>query len=147
TVTEIRSFLGLAGYYRRFIKGFLQIVLLMIKLIRKDTSFVWISECEESFQILKKKLITVSVLVFSESNELFEVYCDVLLKGLGCVLMQYYNVVAYVSRQLRFYEVSYFTYDLEFAAVVFVLKVWRYYFYGVKFQVFSDHKSLKYLFD
>ncbi|XLS75404.1 hypothetical protein HN51_032269, partial [Arachis hypogaea] len=147
TVTEIRSFLGLAGYYRRFIKGFSQIALPMTKLTRKDTPFVWTPECEESFQTLKKKLTTAPVLVLPEPNEPFEVYCDASLKGLGCVLMQHRNVVAYASRQLRPHEVSYPTHDLELAAVVFALKVWRHYLYGVKFQVFSDHKSLKYLFD
>ena len=97
TVTEIRSFLGLAGYYRRFIKGVSQIALPMTKLTRKDTPFVWTPECEESFQTLKKKLTTAPVLVLPEPNEPFEVYCDASLKGLGCVLMQHHNVVAYAS--------------------------------------------------
>ncbi|XP_016195708.1 uncharacterized protein LOC107636728 [Arachis ipaensis] len=119
SVTEIRSFLGLAGYYQRFIKGFLQLAFPLTKLTRKDAPFVWTSECEESFQVLKEKLTT----------------------------MPHQNVVAHASRQLRPHEVNYPTHDLEFAAVVFALKVWRHYLYGVKFQVFSNYKSLKYLFD
>ncbi|XP_016192240.1 uncharacterized protein LOC107633120 [Arachis ipaensis] len=107
SVTKIRSFFGLAGYYRRFIKGFSQIALPMTKLTRKDAPFVWTSECEESFQALKQKLTTVPVLMLPKPNEPFEVYCDASLKGLGCVLMQHWNIVAYASRQLRPHEVNY----------------------------------------
>ena len=96
---------------------------------------------------MKHKLTTAPVLVLPEPSEPFEVYCDASLKGLGCVLMQHQNVVAYASRQLRPHEVNYPTHDLELAAVVFALKIWRHYLYGVKFHVFSDHKSLKYLFE
>ena len=147
SVTEIRSFLGLAGYYRRFIKGFSQLALPLTKLTRKDTPFIWTPECEESFQALKHRLTTAPVLVLPEPSESFEVYCNASLKGLGCVLMQHQNVVAYASRQLRPHEMNYPTHDLELAAVVFALKIWRHYLYGVKFHVFSDHKSLKYLFE
>ncbi|XP_016173185.1 uncharacterized protein LOC107615654 [Arachis ipaensis] len=106
SVTEIRSFLGLAGYYRRFIKGFSQIALPLTRLTPKDASFVWTSECEEIFQALKQNLTTTPVLVLPEPNEPFEVYCDASLKGMGCVLMQHRNVVAYASRQLRPHEVN-----------------------------------------
>ncbi|XP_057719556.1 uncharacterized mitochondrial protein AtMg00860-like [Arachis stenosperma] len=97
SVIEIRSFLGLAGYYRRFIKGFLQIAFSLTRLTQKDTPFVWTLECEESFQALKQKLTTAPVLVIPVPNESFEVYCDASLKGLGCFLMQHRNVVAYAS--------------------------------------------------
>lgn len=82
-----------------------------------------------------------------EPNESFIVYCDVSLMGLGGVLMQDDKVVAYASRKLRIHERKYPTHDLELAAVVFMLKIWRRYFYGSIFEVFSDHKSMKYLFD
>ncbi|XP_072090553.1 uncharacterized protein [Arachis hypogaea] len=103
-VTEVRSFSGLAGYYRRFIHGFSQITLPMTKLTRKETQFVWTAECEESFQTLKLKLASAPVLILPEPHEPFKVYCDASFKGLGCVLMQYPDVVAYASRQLRSHE-------------------------------------------
>jgi len=87
------------------------------------------------------------VLVIPDTGKPFEVYCDASHQGLGCVLMQERRVVAYASRQLKNHEKNYPTHDLELAAVVFALKIWRQYLYGAQFQVFSDHKSLKYLFD
>ena len=79
--------------------------------------------------------------------EPFVVYCDASKMGLGGVLMQNGKVVAYASRQLRTHEKNYPTHDLELAAVVFALKIWRHYLYGSRFEVFSDHKGLQYLFD
>ncbi|XP_020981421.1 uncharacterized protein LOC110272965 [Arachis duranensis] len=145
SVTEIRSFLGLAGYYRRFIKGFSQLALPLTKLTRKEVPLLWTPKCEESFLALKQRLTTAPVLVLPEPSELFKVYCDASLKGLGCVLMQHRKVVAYASRQLRPHEMNYLNHDLELATVVFALMIWRHYLHSIKFQVFSDHKSLKYL--
>ncbi|GAU10407.1 hypothetical protein TSUD_417730 [Trifolium subterraneum] len=147
SVSEIRSFLGLAGYYRRFIEGFSKMALPLTLLTRKDQAFVWDEKCEKSFQELKEKLTTVPVLILPDAKELFVVYCDASKLGLGGVLMQKGKVVAYASRQLKVHERNYPTHDLELAAVVFALKVWRHYLYGSRFEVFSDHKSLKYLFD
>ena len=93
--------MGLAGYYRRFIKGFSQIALPLTRLTRKDVPFEWTEKCEESFETLKEKLTMAPVLVLPDPQEPFEVYCDASFKGLGCVLMQHRNVVAYASRQLR----------------------------------------------
>ncbi|KAI5436408.1 hypothetical protein KIW84_022768 [Lathyrus oleraceus] len=92
-------------------------------------------------------MTTAPILILPRSSEPFEVYCDASLLGLGGVLMQNKQVIAYASRQLRVHERNYPTHDLELAAVVFVLKLWRHYLYGSRFEVFSDHKSLKYLFD
>ena len=103
--------------------------------------------CEESFVELKKRLTSAPVLILPNLGESFVVYCDASKMGLGGVLMQNGKVVAYASRQLRIHEKNYPTHDLELAAVVFVLKMWRHYLYGSRFEVFSDHKSLKYLFD
>ncbi|GAU34562.1 hypothetical protein TSUD_29080 [Trifolium subterraneum] len=147
SVSEIRSFLGLAGYYRRFIEGFSKMALPLTLLTRKDQAFVWDEKCEKSFQELKKKLTTAPVLILPDAKESFVVYCDASKLGLGGVLMQKGKVVAYASRQLKVHERNYPTHDLELAAVVFALKVWRHYLYGSRFEVFSDHKSLKYLFD
>ncbi|XP_027927465.1 uncharacterized protein LOC114184353 [Vigna unguiculata] len=100
-------------------------------------------KCEESFQELKRRLTSAPILVIPDVGKLFEVYCDVSHLGLGCILMQEKKAVAYVSRQLKVHERNYPTHDLELAAIVFALKIWRHYLYGAQFRVFSDHKSLK----
>jgi hypothetical protein len=145
SVTKIRSFLGLAGYYRRFIEGFSTIASSLTKLTRKEVRFNWSKECEESFQELKRRLTSAPVLVLPSGTEGFMVYSDASRRGLGCVLMQHGKVIAYASRQLKPHEVNYPVHDLELAAVVFALRVWRHYLYGTQVQIFTDHKSLKYL--
>ena len=144
-VTEVRSFLGLAGYYRRFVNGFSIIAAPMTRLLRKDVKFEWTDECQQSFEELKKLLTEAPVLVQPESGKEFVVYSDASRNGLGCVLIQEGKVVAYASRQLKPHERNYPTHDLELAAVVFALKIWRHYLYGEKCRVYTDHKSLKYL--
>ncbi|KAK1662686.1 hypothetical protein QYE76_050845 [Lolium multiflorum] len=145
-VKEIRGFLGMAGYYRRFIEGFSKIAGPMTKLLRKNTPFVWSDECEKSFQTLKEKLTTAPVLAVPEDGKDYTVYCDASKHGLGCVLKQDPKVISYGSRQLRPHEVNYPTHDLELAAVVFALKTWRHFLYGAKCELYTDHKSLKYFF-
>jgi len=147
SVTEIRSFLGLVGYYRRFIEGFSKLALPLTLLTCKGKPFVWSTQCESSFSELKQRLTSAPILILPKPDEPFVVYCDASKLGLGGVLMQEGKVVAYASRQLRVHEKNYPTHDLELAAVVFVLKILRHYLYGSKLEVFSDHKSLKYLFD
>jgi hypothetical protein len=144
-VTEIRSFLGLAGYYRRFIEGFSTIAAPMTRLTRKETKWEWTSECESSFQELKRRLTTAPVLTLPSGMEGFVIYSDASKKGLGCVLMQYGRVIAYASRQLKTHETNYPTHDLELVAVIFALRVQRHYLYGSRVQIFIDHKSLQYL--
>jgi hypothetical protein len=134
-MTEIRSFLGLAGYYRRFVEGFSAIASPMTKLTRKEVKFEWSKECEQSFQELKKRLTTAPVLTLPEGQEGFIVYSDASNKGLGCVLMQKGKVIAYASRQLKPHEVNYPVHDLELAAVVFALRIWRHYLYGAQVQI------------
>ncbi|GAU50224.1 hypothetical protein TSUD_141520 [Trifolium subterraneum] len=146
-VSEVRSFLGLAGYYRRFILGFSEIALPLTRLTRKGAAFVWDELCENSFNLLKEKLTSAPVLVIPDPDKKYVVYCDASNKGLGCVLMQEGAVVAYASRQLKPHEVNYPTHDLELAAIIFALKIWRHHLYGVQFALYSDHKSLRYLFD
>ncbi|WMV25681.1 hypothetical protein MTR67_019066, partial [Solanum verrucosum] len=121
TPSDIRSFLGLAGYYRRFVNEFSSIASPMTKLTQNKAKFEW-------------------------TNEGFVVYCDASRVGLGCVLMQNGKVIAYASRQLKVHEKNYPTHDLELAAVVFALKIWRHYLYGIHVDVFTDHKSLQYVF-
>ncbi|GKD72377.1 putative reverse transcriptase domain-containing protein [Tanacetum coccineum] len=122
TPTKIRQFLGLVGYYRRFIEGFLKVSKPMTKLTQKKVAFEW-------------------------GAENFFVYCDASHKGLGAALMQNEKVIAYASRQLKIHEKNYTTHDLELSVVVFALKIWRHYLYGTKCTVFIDHKSLQHILD
>lgn len=145
-VGEVRSFLGLAGYYRRFIEGFSKLATPLTRLTRKNVKFWWADDCEKSFQKLKQKLISAPILTLPTEDGNYSIYCDASKIGLGCVLMQDGKVIAYASRQLKNYEQNYPTHDLELAAVVFALKVWRHYLYGQTCEIYSDHKSLKYLF-
>jgi hypothetical protein len=94
SVGDIQSFLGLAGYYRRFIKGFSKISKPMTELLKKDKNFEWTSACETSFQELKKRLTTALILVMPDMEKPFSIYCDVSGQGLECVLMQDGHVVA-----------------------------------------------------
>ncbi|KAL0561539.1 hypothetical protein IC582_001972 [Cucumis melo] len=118
TVSEVRSFLGLASYYRRFVENFSRIATPLTQLTRKEAPFVWSKACEDSFQNLKQKLVTALVLTVPDGSGSF----------------------------LKNHEQNYPTHDLELAAVVFALKIWRHYLYGKKIQIFTDHKSLKYFF-
>ncbi|KAI3723553.1 hypothetical protein L2E82_35208 [Cichorium intybus] len=129
---EIRSFLGLAGYYRRFISNFSKIALPLTFLTCKGTPFDWGPKQEDAFQTLKQRLCDAPILTLPEGSEDFVVYCDASNLGLGCVLMQRGKVIAYASRQLKIHERNYTTHDLELGAVVFALKIWRHYLYGTK---------------
>ncbi|CAA7035558.1 unnamed protein product [Microthlaspi erraticum] len=146
SATEIRSFLGLAGYYRRFVKGFATMAQPMTKLTGKDVPFVWSAECEESFSQLKEMLTTTPVLALPEPGKPYMVYTDASGIGLGCVLMQEGRVIAYASRQWQGSERNRPTHDLELGAVIFALKIWRSYLLGETVQVFTDHKSLQHIF-
>ncbi|GKB26362.1 putative reverse transcriptase domain-containing protein, partial [Tanacetum coccineum] len=130
--TEIRQFLGLAGYYRRFIEGFSKIAKPMTKLTQKKVKFEWGDKQETAFQLLKQKLCSAPILALPEGSEDFIAYCDASKKGLGAVLMQREKVISYASRQLKIHEKNYTTHDLELGAVVFALKIWRHYLYGTK---------------
>ncbi|GJY17322.1 putative reverse transcriptase domain-containing protein [Tanacetum coccineum] len=143
--TEIRQFLGLAGYYRRFIKGFSKIAKPMTKLTQKKVKFEWGDKQETLFQLIKQKLCSALILALPEGSEDFIVYCDASIKGLGVVLMQREKVIAYASRQLKIHEKNYTTHDFEHGAVVFTLKIWRHYMHGTKCMVFIDHKSLQHI--
>jgi hypothetical protein len=145
-VSEIHSFLGLAGYYRRFIEGFSKLAKPMTALLEKNAKFVWSEKCQVNFEELKKRLTTALVLILPDLSKSFSIYCDASRLGLGCVLMQEGRVLAYASRQLRKHELNYPTHDLELAAVVHALKIWRYYLIGHKSDIYTDHKSLKYIF-
>ncbi|WVZ93819.1 LOW QUALITY PROTEIN: hypothetical protein U9M48_039774, partial [Paspalum notatum var. saurae] len=139
TITEIRSLLSLAGYYRCFIKDFSNTAKPMTSLTKKNAKYVWSPNCEEAFQTLKKLLTSAPVLAQPDVTKPFDVYCDASGNGLGgksdslCV------------PQLRKHEVNYPTHDLELAAVVHALKIWRHYLLCNTCHIHTDHKSLKYI--
>ncbi|KAD3639980.1 hypothetical protein E3N88_29203 [Mikania micrantha] len=126
TPTEIRSFLGLAGYYRRFIANFSKIALPLTTLTQKSQAFIWGQKQEDAFQLLKQKLCNSPILSLPEGSDDF-------------------IVIAYASRQLKVHEKNYTTHDLELGAVVFALKIWRHYLYGTKCVIYTDHKSLQHI--
>jgi hypothetical protein len=121
TMHQVRSFLGLAGYYRRFISNFSKIAKSITGLLKKEEKFVWNAERDEAFQTLKKLLTTSLVLAQPDITKFFNVYCDASGTGLGCVLIQEGHVITYSSRQLCSHEEHYPTHDLELAAVVHAL--------------------------
>ena len=144
-VTEVRSFLGLACYYRRSVRSFSVIASPLTKLLRKGIKFEWTDKCQNSFEQLKGMLVEAPILTQPTSGKEYTLYSDASGNGLGCVLMQDGKVVAYASRQLKPHEHNYPTHDLELVAVVFALKIWPHYLYGEKCRIYIDHKSLKHL--
>jgi hypothetical protein len=144
-VSKIKSFLGLAGYYRRFIEGFSKIVRPFTSLLEKGKEFKWDEACQKCFEELKEKLTTAPVLI-TDIHKGFDVYCDATHLGLRCVLMQEGKVIAYTSRQLQKHEKNYPTHDLELPVIVHALKIWRHYMIVNKCKIFTDNKSLKYIF-
>jgi hypothetical protein len=146
-VTEVRYFMGLVGYYRRFIKGFSKIGNPITSLQRKGNKFVWSPECEANFQQLKHLLTNALVLKIADPEKDFLVCTDACKEGLGGVLMQEGKVICYESRKLNEHEKKYVTHDLELATIVHALKMWRHYLLGRRFVLMTDHCGLKYLFD
>ncbi|KAL0544761.1 hypothetical protein IC582_019886 [Cucumis melo] len=134
-------------FHRRFIEDFSRLALPLTALTRKNVKFEWSDKCERIFQKLKKRLVTAPILALPVTGKDYVIYCDASRLGLGCVLMQDGNVIAYASRQLKEHECNYPTHDLELAAVVLALKIWRHYLFREKCHIFTDHKSLKYIFD
>jgi hypothetical protein len=129
-VSEIHSFLRLAGYYYKFIQDFSKISKPMTRLLEKGKAFKRTQDCQDSFEELKKRLTTAPVLILPDLSRKFDIYCDALRQGLGCVLMQDGQVVSYASHRLRKHEDNYPTHDLELAAVVHAVKIWRHYLIG-----------------
>nr|GEW70969.1 retrotransposon protein, putative, Ty3-gypsy subclass [Tanacetum cinerariifolium] len=137
---------GLVRYYHRFIENFSKIDKSLTILTQKCKTFDWDEEQKLTFQTLKDKLCNAPILALPDGPEDFIVYCDASGIGLGCVLMQRDKVIAYASRQLRIHDNNYTTHDLELGAVVFAHKIWRYYLYGTKSVIYTDHKCLYYIF-
>ncbi|GJU21924.1 putative reverse transcriptase domain-containing protein [Tanacetum coccineum] len=146
TPSEVRSFLGLAGYHRRFMEKFSKIAKPLTILTQKSKTFDWGEEQENAFQTLKDELCNAPVLALLDGPKDFVVYCDASGLGLGYVLMQRGKVIAYASRKLKIHKKNYTTHNLELGAVAFALKILRHYLYGTKSVIYMDHKSLKYIF-
>jgi hypothetical protein len=145
-VTQVHNFLRFAGYYRRFILNFSKISKPITELLQKGTKYVWSKDCDEAFQTLKKLLTTLPVLAQADIAKPFDVYCNASGTRLGYILMQEGQVISYSSQQLRCHKEHYPTHDLELAAVVMALRTWRHYLLGNVVHIYTDHKSLKYIF-
>jgi hypothetical protein len=146
SVTQIRSFLRLAAYYHRFIPNFSKITKPMTNLLETDVKFKSSPQCEEVFLTLKKLLTTTPVLAQPDIDKSFDVYCDASGIDIRGVLMQDGHAIAYASWQLQRHEEHYPTHDLELLAVVHALKIWMHYLLGNLVDIYTDQKSLKYLF-
>jgi hypothetical protein len=145
-VPEVRRFMGLAGYYQWFIKGFSKIANPITELQKKNKKFFWTEKCVEEFRRLKELLTTTLILKVSDMDTNFLVCTDASKEGLGRVLMQGERVIAYISRKLRRHEENYAMHDLELLAIVYALKVWRHYLVGRKFELKTDHCGLQHIF-
>jgi hypothetical protein len=146
-VSDVRYFMGLASYYRRFIVGFSKISHPITSLQKRGTKFEWTLKCEMNFNLLKELLTSALVLNIFDPNECFVVCTDACKKGLGGVLMRNGNVIGYESRKLKEHERNYATHDLKLASIVHALRMWRHYLMGKKFKLRKDHIGLKYRFE
>lgn len=144
TITEVRSFHGLASFYRRFIPQFSSIMAPLTDCM-KGKSFVWTEEAESAFQLIKEKLTTAPILVLPNFSQVFELHTDASKVAIGGVLSQGGRPVAYFSEKLAEAKTRYTTYDLEFYAVVQAIKHWRHYLFHKEFVLFTDHDSLRHI--
>jgi hypothetical protein len=145
-VKEVRSFMGLDSYYRRFIGGFSRIAHPVTSLQWKGKKFQWTEECERSFQQLKQLLTSAPILKIAYPNEDFILCTNACKEGLGGVLNQNGFVICFESRKLKEYKRLYATHDLELAAIVHALNKWRHYLMGKRFELKIDHHGLNYFF-
>lgn len=143
-VKELRGFLGLTNYYRRFVKGYGMIARPLTELTKKN-AFQWLNSAENAFQLLKQALTTVPVLQLPDFTQPFVVKCDASSEGIGVILLQHDHPIAYFSKGLSFSSRLKSIYDCELLALVLALQKWKYYLLGHHFYVRTDHCSLKYL--
>ena len=144
TVHDVRSFLGLCSYYRRFIRSFAEIASPLHALERKGITFTWAEKEISAFNKLKEKLTTDPVLILPDLRKSFVVQCDACGHSLGAVLMQNGHVVAYESRMLLKAERTLQVYEKELLAVIHALSSWKHYLLGADFVVQTDHQTLRY---
>jgi hypothetical protein len=147
--TQVRSFLGICNYYRKFIRHFADIASPLNHLTKKDVPFVWSDGCQEAFLTLKKALVSAPILRFPDFNSPFILQCDASDLGVGCVLAQNIadkeHVIAYAGRGFNKAEGNNSASERELLAVIFAIKKLRPYLFGTKFFVVTDHHALKYL--
>ncbi|GJT72472.1 reverse transcriptase domain-containing protein [Tanacetum coccineum] len=150
TVKGIRSFLGHAGFYRRFIKDFSKISRPMTHLLVKNTLFIFFEECIHAFQTLKKKLTEASILIAPDWNQPFELMCDASDYAIGAILGQriekHFRPIHYASKTMTEAESNYTTTEKEMLALVYAFEKFRSYLIMNKSIVYTDHSALKYLF-
>jgi hypothetical protein len=145
-VADIRSFMGITGYYRRFIEGFSKIVYPITSLQKKGIRFTWSQKCQDNFDKLKGLLTTTPILRVVDLDKYFIVFVDASKEGLGGVLIQDGHVICYESRKLKEHERNYITHDLELETVIHALKMWRNYLMGRKFLLLTNNCGVKFLF-
>lgn len=145
-VSEVRSFMGLAGYYCKFVENFSRVAYPITSLQRKGNKFIWSEKCEEALKTIKYKLTSAPILSVPDPAGDFMVCIDASLEGIGAVLMQGGWVIAYESRKLKDHELKYPTHDLELVVVVHTLVQWRHFLLGHRFELHTNHHSLQYIF-
>ncbi|XP_056858080.1 uncharacterized protein LOC130507383, partial [Raphanus sativus] len=145
SIGEVRSFHGLAGFYRRFVRDFSTVAAPLTEIIKKSVGFTWGSDQEEAFQMLKDKLTSAPLLALPDFSKTFEIECDASGIGTGAVLMQDKKPIAYFSEKLGGATLNYPTYDKELYALVRALQVWQHYLWPKEFVIHTDHESIKHL--
>ncbi|KAL7593504.1 hypothetical protein Lser_V15G33880 [Lactuca serriola] len=145
TISEVRSFHGLASFYRRFVKHFSTLASPLTEIIKKNVGFKWGKEQEHAFQQLKFHLTHAPLLSLPNFDKTFEIECDASGIGIGAVLMQEGKPLAYFSEKLSGATLNYPTYDKELYSLVRALKTWQHYLWAKEFVIHSDHESLKFL--
>jgi hypothetical protein len=147
SIKDIRSFLGLAGHYRRFVKNFGMIARPLTDLLKKGTLFLWTDICEEAFQLLKRSLVSAPVLALPNFNQPFAFETDASETGIGVVLQQDGHPIAYVSKALGRRTQRLSTYEKESLAILLAIDQWKAYLQPAEFIIHTDHKSLTHLSD
>ena len=144
-ISEVRSFHGLASFYRRFVKNFSTIAAPLNEIVKKEVGFHWGEKQQHAFDLLKEKLTTAPILTLPNFDKTFELECDASGVGIGAVLMQEGKPIAYFSEKLKGAQLNYPTYDKELYALVRALETWQHYLWTKEFVIHTDHESLKYL--
>lgn len=144
-VSEVRSFHGLASFYRRFVKDFSTLAAPLTEIVKKNVGFKWGNEQERVFNLIKEKLSSAPLLALPDFTKTFEIECDASGIGVGAVLMQGGRPIAYFSEKLSGAALNYPTYDKEMYALVRALETWQHYLLPKEFVIHTDHESLKYL--